>query len=206
MERLIYQRPIVAYHGCDRKVAERVLLGAQKLKMSENNYDWLGRGIYFWEHGPQRAYDWAKWRAKHPGKSKERRITTPYVLGAHVHLGRCFDLLDTSHTRLLTEMFPIYSESCKERGVALPKNCSVAGANPGDLVLRLLDCAVVNWCLEIIEQEENVTFDTVRCVFSEGVPVFEGSRILQKSHIQIAVRDPAAIIGFFKPNLDFVGR
>ena len=32
-----------------------VLLRGEPLQPSENDYDWLGRGIYFWEHGPQRA-------------------------------------------------------------------------------------------------------------------------------------------------------
>jgi hypothetical protein len=204
MERLTYQRPIVAYHGCGRSLAEQVLLGKAELKMSENDYDWLGKSIYFWEHGPRRAYDWARWRAEHPGKSVERRIKTPYVLGAHIQLGACFDLLDTSHSGLLAKMFPVYTESCAKRRVPIPENKSTPGSNAFDLVLRYRDCAVINWCIEIIEAEEDVRFDTVRCIFSEGEPVFEGSKIMEKSHIQVAVRNPMAIIGVFKPNLDFL--
>jgi hypothetical protein len=39
---------VLGYHGCDKKVGERVLAG-ERLKPSENEYDWLGHGIYFWE-------------------------------------------------------------------------------------------------------------------------------------------------------------
>jgi hypothetical protein len=39
-------------------------------------------------------------------------------------------------------------------------------------------------------------------VFSEGTPAYEGSKIMAKSHIQIAVRDASAVIGHFKPHVD----
>ncbi len=55
MSHRIYQRTVVGYHGCDAAVAERVLAGKTDLKISTNAYDWLGAGVYFWEHGPQRA-------------------------------------------------------------------------------------------------------------------------------------------------------
>jgi hypothetical protein len=51
---LEYQRFVVAYHGCDQDVADAALRG-EKLQASVNDYDWLGTGIYFWEHGPSRA-------------------------------------------------------------------------------------------------------------------------------------------------------
>lgn len=47
MQSLIYQRTIIGYHGCDRALVEAVLLRRDKLKVSHNNYDWLGEGIYF---------------------------------------------------------------------------------------------------------------------------------------------------------------
>ena len=47
--------PVLGYHGCDREVAEQVLSGQSDLRLSENSYDWLGSGIYFWVDSPQRA-------------------------------------------------------------------------------------------------------------------------------------------------------
>jgi hypothetical protein len=44
-------------------------------------------------------------------------------------------------------------------------------------------------------------FDTVRCGFTEGARAFPGSGIFRKSHIQIAVRNPACILGVFRPTL-----
>ncbi len=60
MNLLNYQRTIFGYHGCDRAVADPVLTGRQQLGPSSNEYDWLGSGIYFWEHGPSRALEWAE--------------------------------------------------------------------------------------------------------------------------------------------------
>jgi hypothetical protein len=39
---------VLAYHGCDLAVGERLLDG-DAFKPSNNDYDWLGPGIYFWE-------------------------------------------------------------------------------------------------------------------------------------------------------------
>jgi hypothetical protein len=96
-----YQRLVIGYHGCDAAVVTKVLSGEETLTPSERDYDWLGKGIYFWEFGPQRAYDWAKAEARRaPDK-----IQSPGVLGALVNLGHCFDLLDTSNTRLLQQLY-----------------------------------------------------------------------------------------------------
>lgn len=51
-------RTIIAYHGCDHAVAERLLKGAP-FSPSQNDFDWLGRGIYFWEFGAKRAQEFA---------------------------------------------------------------------------------------------------------------------------------------------------
>lgn len=54
-----YHRQIVAYHGCLADRFEDALLRGIHPPQSDEDYDWLGRGIYFWEHGPFRALDWA---------------------------------------------------------------------------------------------------------------------------------------------------
>ncbi|MCC5851158.1 MAG: hypothetical protein JJU29_23960 [Verrucomicrobia bacterium] len=69
-----------------------------------------------------------------------------------------------------------------------------------DAALRVLDCAMMNWALSEAEKETGTCFDTVRGVFQEGEPAFPNSYIREKSHIQIAVRNPACILGYFLPN------
>jgi hypothetical protein len=53
--------------------------------------------------------------------------------------------------------------------------------------------------LDVPGRQTGEEFDTVRCAFSEGAPIFDGSRIHQQSHIQLAVRNTACIVGVFRP-------
>jgi hypothetical protein len=66
--------------------------------------------------------------------------------------------------------------------------------------LRRLDCAVLNFHLGSLESE-GVSYDTVRCGFLEGKPTFEGSSTHRESHVQLAVRNPAFILGVFRPTM-----
>lgn len=184
---LNYQRMIIGYHGCDAGVVTKVLSGEKPLAPSEKDYDWLGHGIYFWEQGPQRAYDWAKEEAKRMPK----KIKIPAVLGAYINLGQCFDLLDTFNTEFLKVSYLQFCRISMENGEQLPKNNGVK---------HKLDCAVINWSLDFAKNKTGRVFQTVRGVFLEGESIYPGTQIALKSHIQIAVRDPNCIIGFFKPN------
>jgi hypothetical protein len=77
-----------------------------------------------------------------------------------------------------------------------------AGPNDFDLVLRYLDCAVINYALASMDRRSlggGPFFQTVRGVFVEGPPAFPGAGIHIKSHVQVAVRDPACILGYFLP-------
>lgn len=189
-----YQRTIIGYHGCDAAVAEKVLNGAGQLVTSENEYDWLGKGIYFWEHGPARALEWAE----EIHRRRPDRISNPAVIGAVLQLGFCFDLADVEHTRYLREIYPLFCDYLQAEGQMVPENKGVAGESR-DLVLRFRDCAVLNWAIPFLEHAKGARVQTVRCLFVEGDAAFEGSAIREKSHVQIEVRDPACILGYFRP-------
>ena len=165
------------------------MVAGAPFKASENDYDWLGRGIYFWEFGYDRAQSFA-W-GKH-GSSKR-----PKAVGALIQLGRCFDLLDRNFTRALEAAFPSFEQAMRAKRWELPKN---DGKTP-DKKLRRLDCAVLNWYLAFSEKQGD-RYDTVRGCFSEGNPVFEGSFIHQQAHIQLAVRNPECILGVFRPSTE----
>jgi hypothetical protein len=190
------QRIVVGYHGCDAAVAERVLAGKARLSWSTNAYDWLGEGIYFWEHGPQRAYEWAVEQAR-LGRAK---VCNPSVLAAQIDLGVCLDLLDTANTRLLGKWYASFRRFVQQNGYQMPQNRDATGTRRGDKVLRYRDCAVIDYTLHNLAETERITYQTVRGVFLEGKPAFPGSKIALKSHIQIAVRDQGCIVGFFSPN------
>lgn len=184
-----YDRTVIAYHGCDADTADRLLRG-EPFKPSRNSYDWLGEGIYFWEYGADRALQFAH------DQQRRGKVTTPAVVGALIQLGHCFDLMDTRFTGELPDAFARWKAALDHGGVPLPVN---SGATP-DLLLRRRDCAVLNHLLTHLERRQ-VFFDTVRCGFVEGPPVFDGSGIRHKSHVQIAVRNPACVIGVFRPRL-----
>ena len=193
MNHAAYQRLIIAYHGCDAPVARDVLENGGHLKPSENDYDWLGKGIYFWEHGPARAMEWAE------QQKRLRKIKKPAVVGALIQLGNCFDLLDVHFTGLLDRGYRWMDSIYKLSTRPMPENLPL-GQSDGDNLLRYLDCAVVNWTIETLELDTpGDKFQSVRGVFQEGQSAFFGSFIRSKSHIQIAVRDPSCIIGYFRP-------
>ena len=196
MARLTYQRTIVGYHGCDAAVVKSVLARRFHLKPSVNPYDWLGEGIYFWEHGPRRAYEWAIDQARISGL----KVKHPAVLGAKINLGVCLDLLDTANTRLLGRAFVEFRHLMRRNRIPLPRNRDAPATRRGDRVLRFLDRAVIDYTLKNFAETERDKYQTVRGVFIEGRPAFPGSKVALKSHIQIAVRDPACISELFLPD------
>lgn len=182
-----YDRTVIAYHGCDASVAEELLSGAP-FKPSQNDYDWLGTGIYFWEYGRDRALRFAM------EQQKRGKVQEPAVVGAVLQLGNCFDLMDTRFTEELSFAFEDFKRLYEKKNWPLPQN---RGATP-DRKLRHLDCAVLNFVLRRFE-ERGQPFDSVRCAFVEGDPVFAGSGIHRETHVQIAIRNHACILGVFRP-------
>jgi len=184
-----HHRLVVGYPGCERAHGEAVLLGKARLQPSANDYDWLGGGIYFWEHGFRRALEWAQEHRK-----------DPFVLGAYLHLGRCLDLTDTWATARLREAHEALQEYLDRQGLQPTKNSPGRGAVGDDRLVRKLDCAVIN-LLNATEDlgKDRVYYQSVRGVFEEGEEAFPGACIRAKTHIQVAVRDPRCVLGYFLP-------
>lgn len=51
---------IYGYHGTNMDIASAIL--DTGFKISSNDYDWLGTGIYFFQDAPLRAFQWANFR------------------------------------------------------------------------------------------------------------------------------------------------
>lgn len=184
-----HHRLVVGYHGCEREFGEAVLLGRTRPTPSANDYDWLGGGIYFWEHGFRRALEWA-----------QQFRDDPFVLGAYLHLGRCLDLTDTWATARLGEAHEALQAYLDRRGLEPPRNTAGRGAVGSDRLVRKLDCAVINLLTAAEDRAKGGTYyQTVRGAFEEGELAFPGACIRKKTHIQIAVRDPRCVLGYFAP-------
>jgi hypothetical protein len=184
---------VVGYHGCDQEVAELVLSGEANLKVSENDYDWLGSGIYFWENDAFRALEWAEFVRDHPEVSAHH-IRQPAVIGAVIDLGRCLDLLEAEFIRLVRDAYGDLEKVSAELNLPLPVN---AGAKP-DYPLRRLDCAVINYLHENRKAEGDQPFHSVRAPFLEGAPLYSGAGFHSRTHLQLCIRDEAQIVGYFR--------
>jgi hypothetical protein len=104
--------------------------------MSENEYDWLGSGVYFWESNPARAFHWAK-HLKKVSREGQARIRQPYSIGAVIALGYCLDLISTTAIEFVKRAYSDFKLYMNRSGSQLPTN------NGGDdLLQRYLDCAV----------------------------------------------------------------
>jgi len=91
-------------------------------------------------------------------------------------------------------------------GKELPKNKDVKEDDHKDLLIRELDCAVIEYLHQKVKEEiekANETsikaFDSARGVFIEGGSAFPGAGVQKKSHIQICIRNMNCIKGFFLP-------
>ena len=188
---------VLAYHGCDREVGEQVLSGTSEIQISTNDYDWLGSGAYFWEGGPQRALEWARILQQRPSSSRGK-IHHPFVVGAVILPGLCLDLTEADSLQLLGTAFARYTFLSSLSDTPLPQNLP-GSTDDDDLVKRHLDCAVFNFLHEYRTGSDEPAFDTIRCPFFEGKPVFPGSKIAALTHIQWCVRNPhKSVLGYFR--------
>lgn len=180
---------MLGYHGCDEAVGEAVLAGKDRLKPSENDHDWLGKGIYFWESNPHRALSFAE------EQKKRSKVKKPFVIGAVLTLGQCLDTLNESCLDGLTAAHTALKETLKAVGEELPKNSS-----DDDMLRRNLDCAVIS-TLHTLLEENGEKLDSVRGLYHEGGKLFPNSGFYKKSHVQIAICNYDCIKGVFRVSL-----
>ncbi|MGN0886057.1 MAG: hypothetical protein ACI4RT_03575 [Candidatus Spyradenecus sp.] len=181
---------VFGYHGCIRAVAERILSGEDEdltPTQEVETYHWLGQGIYFWENAPDRAAEWALAYGEQNARKHQKDLTSeqaaPTVIGAIIRLGHCLNLLDVAwHTAFL-------------------KSATIAAQHverlnlPNQSWKHTIDCLAINHLCS----NQRPAIDTVRGCFPEGKPLFPGSFILSKTHVQLCVRNTACIIGYFRP-------
>jgi hypothetical protein len=180
---------ILGYHGCQRTVGERLLAG-EPFEPSDNDYDWLGPGIYFWESNPKRALEWADLLHRRKYASG---VSEPFVVGAAIDLGFCLDLLTANGIAAVKAAHSDFAE-----GLAFSRRPQPHNTGGDDLLLRRLDCAVLRHLHVIRRAGDQPAFDAVRGVFIEGKPIYPDSGFREKTHIQICVCNPDVIKGVFR--------
>lgn len=99
----------------------------------------------------------------------------------------------------------------EKAGLPLPQNDDHHHDPNQDKLLRRLDNALIRHVHTNVDEEyatwtaegqrvptPQEPFDTVRGLFPEGEPAYEGGGILTKTHTQLAVRTPECVIGVFR--------
>jgi hypothetical protein len=165
---------ICGYHGTSKHRANTIL--AEGFRASDNDYDWLGTGIYFFQDAPLRAKQWAI--QQHP--------QDPAVICSRIRLDNCIDLFDIGWQPLLKNVYNSFVEQYRDTDRPLPQQ------NPARSKAHRLDCAFFNFAIELISQEQQI--DSIRAAFMEGERLFPNSAIFELTHVQIAIRNPNLII------------
>ena len=98
---------------------------------------------------------------------------------------------------MLRTGFQFLERSLQETGQPMPVNRPLRDGN--ELLLRHLDCAAINAVHAFRSERQFPAFDTVRSAFIEGGELFPGTTFREKNHIQICVRNPKCIKGYFWP-------
>ena len=186
---MVSQSLVIGFHGCDKLVAEEVISNKVELLGSEKPWDWLGHGIYFWEDSYARAFRWAEDQVGKTGT----KVTTPAVIGAVINLGNCLNLVDAEALRLVKAAHETYLEICDMLDTEPARNSGT------EMKARHLDCAVMQTLHLLREEKKLPAFDSVRGFFVEGKALYQNSGFRELDHIQICIRSPKQILGYFWP-------
>ncbi len=201
---------VLAYHGCDISVRDRLVRGLTKPQLSSNSYDWLGKGMYFFEGDPDRALKLAKFANEHPERVlTQRPIVAPAVVGAILQTDRWLDLTTQKGITSFAMVAQAMTAAVEDDPSRLPVN-GPAFVGDEDKLNRQFDCAVFKLmtterdaahkaALEAKDVKailETVPYQATRAPFKQGKPI-ASSAIFTDSHIQIAVHDTSCILGWF---------
>ena len=179
----------IGFHGCDKSLARKLILGVEDMEPSRNEYDWLGSGCYFWENDPMRAYEFAK---------EIKKCEEPFVVGALLDLKYCLDLTCRKNVDLLNQSYENIIKPMLEAG-KVKYNKVGKKSITDDLLLRYLDCAVIEAIHEFNKDNGLKEYDSVRAGFWEGKELYDTAGFREKNHIQLCVRNQDCILGLFVP-------
>jgi len=129
--------------------------------------------------------------------SRRKNLEVPFVVGAVIHLGYCFDLLESHSLQVIQNYYLSLKNAYLKSGLEMPINKNI-GTNT-DKLLRRLDCAVFEYMHSEIKKTKAKPFDSIRAAFWEGKELYPSAGFKEKNHIQICIRNPNCIKGYFRP-------
>ncbi len=161
----------IGYHGTSKSAVDSIL--DYNLIQSDNPYDWLGIGFYFFQDAPVRAKIWAV-----------ERKTEPAVIGAVISLENCIDLLDIDWWDTLTKSHDFIKRKFEREHKPMPTQ--MGGRHN-------LDKTVLDYVVDKLENQ-GIHYNSIRAIFREGDSPYPGSDFRNLDHVQIAVRSKDAIL------------
>jgi hypothetical protein len=147
---------------------------------SDNDYDWLGTGVYFFQDAPLRAEQLAR----------ERHPQNPAVICAVIRLENCIGLFDINWVPQLKNVYNLFVQQYRSTDRPLPKQ------NPDRSKAHRLDCAFFNYASKFLSSEQQPV-ESIRAVFVEGKRIFSDSAIFDLAHVQIAIKNRALIKQYY---------
>lgn len=84
---------ILGFHGCEKSEQQKLISDSSYVRISDESFDWLGHGMYFWENNPERAMLWAKQKKK-AGTLKEPSfdsVRAAFIEGDTIYPGAGFN-------------------------------------------------------------------------------------------------------------------
>jgi hypothetical protein len=162
---------------------------------SENPWDWLGKGVYFFEAAPSLAGDWSRQLV---GRLASKGIAAkPAVVSATLNLEGCIDLLDNDWIGAIQECARrLSAEGLLEQQHGLRLR---SAANRAFIVAdydmplashryNASDCQVINALWGYL-RDGGDTAPAIRAPFVLGRQLYSNSFFFHESHVQIAVVD-----------------
>lgn len=191
---------VLAYHGCDITLRDDLVSRRiTELNPSQNKYDWLGPGAYFFENDHRRALMFANDAHGNPEKRFTKQpIATPAVVGAVLQLDFILDMTTQEGIENYCLAYQAMVEYLTAEGLPEPKN-SKADDEDEDLIVRQLDSDVFKFMHRIRQETKQPLFQAVRSAFPQGEAVAPSSAFRRNSHVQIALRENACVLGWFLP-------
>ncbi len=92
-----------AFHGTDFDSACKII-SDKEFYPSNDEDDYLGSGVYFFEASRWHAKDWVIRKANRNG------FASYAIIKAEINLGRCFDLNNFEHRKYLTEVVQVFEK------------------------------------------------------------------------------------------------
>ncbi|MQA23031.1 hypothetical protein [Rugamonas rivuli] len=193
---------LVAYHGCDITTRDDLVSGRQQhLHHSDNRYDWLGPGAYFFEGDFERALLFAQASHLNPERRYTAKpIATPAAVGAVLQVQDWLDMTTQAGIKEFSSAYQAFTAGLTVTGTPVPENRPASDTDT-DVIYRVLDNAVFTWLHQAraSQQPPRPSFQAVRAAFHQGDKVAPTSGFHVSTHIQISLLDNKCVVGWFLP-------